>query len=133
MNRRVLIAAAVGFIVSACASGPPPAPPAPAATPPPAAFDPTGTYDFTASAQGMEIGGVMVIQGSAEAGYTGTVDTEMGGGAMSNIVVDGQTLTFSLSEFGMDGELEFEGDEFSGYMAGGMGDADIYGVKRPGG
>ncbi len=127
MKRRVLIAAAVGLIVSACASGPPPAPPAPPAPPP---FDPSGTYDFTVSAQGMELGGVMTIQGSAEAGYTGTMETEMGGGAMDNIVVDGQTMTFSLSEFGMSGELEFEGDEFSGFMSGGMGEADIYGVKR---
>jgi len=78
----------------------------------------------------MELGGVMTIQGSAEAGYTGTMETEMGGGAMDNIVVDGQTMTFSLSEFGMSGELEFEGDEFSGFMSGGMGEADIYGVKR---
>ena len=72
----------------------------------------------------------MTIQGSAESGYTGTVDTEMGGGAMSNIVVDGQTLTFSMAEFGMDCELEFEGDEFSGFLSGSMGGADIYGVKR---
>ena len=127
MKRRVLIAAAIGFFVSACASGTPPAPPAPPAPPP---FDPTGTYDFTVSAQGMEIGGVMTIQGSAGAGYTGTIDTEMGGGAMANIVVDGHTMTFSLSEVGMDAELEFEGDEFTGFLAGGMGDADIYGVKR---
>ena len=54
----------------------------------------------------------------------------MGGGPMDNIVVDGQTLTFSLTEFGMGGELEFEGDEFSGFISGSMGDADIYGVKR---
>ena len=78
----------------------------------------------------MEIGGVMTIQGSAETGYTGTVNTEMGGGAMSNISVDGQTLKFSLSEVGMDAELEFEGDEFTGFLAGAMGDADIIGVKR---
>lgn len=75
----------------------------------------------------------MVIQGSAAAGYTGTVETEMGGGSMANVVVEGQTMTFSLTEVGMDAELEFEGDEFSGFLAGGMGDADIFGVKRSGG
>ncbi len=51
----------------------------------------------------------------------------------TNVAVDGQIMTFSLSEVGMDAELEFEGDEFSGFLAGGMGDADIYGVKRSGG
>jgi hypothetical protein len=78
----------------------------------------------------MEIGGVMTIQGSAEAGYAGTVDTEMGGGAMKNIVLEGQTLTFSLSEFDVYAELDFEGDEFVGFLSGSMGDADIFGVKR---
>jgi hypothetical protein len=81
----------------------------------------------------MEIGGVLVIQGSAEAGYTGNIDTEMGGGAISNVVVEGRTMTFSLYEFGVDAELDFEGDGFVGWVAGSMGDADIYGVKRSGG
>jgi hypothetical protein len=133
MKRRILISAAMALFLNACASAPPSEPAAPAPPPPPAAFDPTGTYDFTVSAQGMEIGGVMTIQGSADAGYTGTVNTEMGGGSMTNVDVDGQTMTFSLSEVGMDAELEFEGDEFSGFLTGGMGDADIYGVKRSGG
>lgn len=128
MNRRVLIIAAVGFFVSACASGPPPAPAAPAAPPP---LDPTGTYDITISAQGMEMGGVMTVQGSADAGYTGSMDTDMGGGTLSNVTVDGQTMTFNLVEFGADFEVTFEGDEFSGFVASEMGDADVFGVKRP--
>ena len=123
MKRRVLIAATIGFFVSACASGPPPPPPAP----PP--LDPTGTYDFTVNAQGMEIGGVLVISGSAEAGYTGNISTEMGGGAISNVTVDGQTMTFSLPEFGVAFEVVFEGDEFSGFLTGNMGDADIVGAN----
>ena len=130
MRRRILLMAAMAVLLNACASAPPPEPAAPAPPPEPVAINPTGTCDFTVLAQGMEIGGVMTIQGSADAGYTGTIDTEMGGGAMANIVVEGQTMTFSLNEVGMDAELEFEGDEFSGFLAGGMGDADIFGVKR---
>ena len=130
MRRRVLITAAIGFLLNACASAPPPAPPAPP-TPPP--LDPTGTYDLTVSAQGMQIGGVLAIQGSADAGYTGRVDTDMGGGAISNVTVDGQTMTFSLSEFGADIEVVFDGDEFTGFLTSDMADADIIGVKRSGG
>ena len=130
MKRRVLMMAVVTVFLDACASAPVQSPAAPAPPPEPEAFSPAGTYDFTASAQGMEIGGVMVIQGSVETGFTGTIETEMGGGPMDNIVLEGQTMKFSLSQFGMDGELEFEGDEFTGFMSGGMGDADIYGVKR---
>lgn len=129
MKKRAFLAAALGLALSACASGPPPAPPAPP-TPPP--LDPTGTYDILVSAQGMEIGGTMTIRGSAEAGYTGDVDTEMGGAGMTSIVVDGQTMTFSIPEGGMSGEVVFDGDEFTGTMSGGMGDASITGVKRTG-
>jgi hypothetical protein len=81
----------------------------------------------------MELGGVLIIDGSAEAGYTGSIDTEMGGAALADIAVDGQAMTFSIPEGGMTAEVTFEGNEFTGWMAGGMGDADIIGVKRTGG
>ena len=130
MNRRLVLSAALGFLLTACAGGPPPAPAAPPAPPP---LDPTGTYDFTVAVQGMEIGGVLVVQGTAEAGYTGSIDTEMGGGALANVTVEGQTMTFSLPEFGADVEVVFDGDEFSGFLASDMADGDIIGVKRSGG
>ena len=130
MRRRLVLSAALGFLLTACAGGPPAAPAAPAAPPP---LDPTGTYDITVSAQGMEIGGVLIIEGSAETGYTGRVDTDMGGGAISNVTVDGQTMTFSIADAGADVEVIFDGDELSGFLAAAMGDADIYGVKRSGG
>jgi hypothetical protein len=131
MRRRLVLTATIGVLVTACAAGSPPAPAAPPGPPPP--LDPTGTYDITVSAQGMEIGGVLIVRGSAEAGYTGSVDTEMGGAALTAIAVEGQTMTFSIPEAGMSAEVTFDGDEFMGWLAGGMGDADIIGVKRSGG
>ncbi len=122
MKRRLVLSAAFGFLLTACAGGAPPEPVAPPAPPP---LDLAGTYDITVSAQGMEIGGTLVIGGSAAAGYTGSIDTEMGGSALSDVVVEDRTMTFSLPEAGMSAELVFEGDEFTGWMAGGMGDADI--------
>jgi hypothetical protein len=116
------------LLLNACAGAPPAEPAAPA----PAALDPAGTYDLTVYAQGMQIGGVLMIKGSTEAGYTGTLNTDIGGGPVSNVAVDGQTLTFSLTEFGAEFEVVFEGDEFSGYVASSMGDGDVVGVKRSG-
>lgn len=126
MIKRLTIATALGFLLSACAGGPPPEPPAP----PP--LDPTGTYDISVAAEGMEIAGVMIIEGSAEAGYTGSVDTEMGGASIANIVVDGQTMTFYIPDADADATVTFDGDSFSGGMTGAMGDAGFYGTKRKG-
>jgi hypothetical protein len=126
MLKRLATVAALGFLLSACAGGPPPEPPAP----PP--LDPTGSYDITVAFEGGELLGVMTIRGSADAGYTGTVDTDMGGAALSNIVVNGQTLSFSVPEAGVTAEVVFEGDSFAGSMQGEMGFADIFGKKRSG-
>ncbi|UCD23302.1 MAG: hypothetical protein JSW51_09615 [Gemmatimonadota bacterium] len=132
MRKRFLLAAALGFFLTACAGNPAPEVPPPAPEPEPAAFDPTGTYDIVVTAQGMEIGGVMTIEGSAAEGYKGYIDTEMGGAALLNVVLGGLTMTFEIPDAGMVAEIIFEGDEFSGDMSGGMGDATIQGVKRSG-
>ncbi len=124
MIRRLTLTASLGFLLTACAGGPPPEPPAP----PP--LDPTGTFDISVSAQGMEIMGVMIISGSAEDGYTGSVDTDMGGASMYNISVEGQTMTFTIPDAGIDGEVVFDEDGFSGGMIGDMGDAAIIGTRR---
>ena len=126
MFKRLTTAALLGFVLNACAGGPPPEPPGP----PP--LDPVGTYDFTVAAEGMEIVGTMIIQGSEEEGYTGSVDTEMGGAGVTNLVVDGQVMTFSIPEADADVRIEFEGDTFSGWMEGAMGAADFFGKKRSG-
>ncbi len=129
MKRRLFWTLAIAFLVNACASGPPPPPPEPPAPPP---LDPTGTYDIVVYAEGMEVGGTMIIRASANGGYSGDIDTDMGGAAIANIAIDGQTMTFTIPEAGMSAEVEFEGDEFNGSMSGGMGDASITGVKRTG-
>jgi hypothetical protein len=124
MIKRLTTAAATLILLSACAGGPPPEPPAP----PP--LDPTGTYDITVDAEGMTISGVMVIRGSAEEGYTGSMDTDMGGAGVSDIVVEGQTVTFYIPEAEADVQVIFEGDGFTGGMSGMMGDAGIVGKRR---
>ncbi len=126
MFKRLSIAAAFGLFVTACSAGSPPEPP----SPPP--LDPTGSYDIVVAAEGMEISGVMVIRGSAEAGYTGSVTTDMGGASLTNLVVDGQTLTLYAPDVDADIILEFEGDGFTGEMGGGMF-GEIWGTKRSGG
>ena len=125
MHRRAAIAGIIGVLLAACAGGPPPAPPAP----PP--LDPTGTFDLTIGAQGMTIAAVMYVQGSAEGGYTGSIDSEMGAASITNIRVAGQTLRFSIPDAGFEAEVVFDGDGFSGGMSGAMGEASIIGKKRP--
>jgi hypothetical protein len=126
MIKRLTTTTVLGLLLSACAGGPPPEPPAP----PP--LDPTGTFDITVAAEGMEIAGVMIIEGNAEEGYTGSIDTEMGGAALSNIAVEGQAVTFFIPEADADVTIVFEGDSFSGGMNGMMGAADFFGTKRKG-
>ena len=123
MLKRLFSVAVVSVALAACAGGPPPEPPAP----PP--LDPTGTWEVAVDAQGMMIVGYMTISGSAEAGYRGDIDTDMGGAALSNIAVDGQTLTFEIPDAGVSVTLEVDGDEFSGTMSGAMGDGTITGMR----
>ena len=127
MIKRLTTAVFLGLLLSACAGGLPPEPPAP----PP--VDPTGTYDISISVPeaGFELPGVMVIQGSAEEGYTGSIDMGGGGEALTNIVVDGQTMTFLW--VGPDAQevpvqVTFEGDVFSGEAE----EAILSGTKRKG-
>ncbi len=127
MFKRLTVAAALGLLLGACSGGPPPAPPAP----PP--FDPSGTYDISINAQGMSIPGIMVIEGSPETGFTGSIDTEMGGAVLSNLALVGRELTFSVPEVGATVQLLFEGDGFTGGMGGAMGEASISGIRRAGG
>ena len=126
MLKGLTTAITLGFLLSACAGGPPPAPPAP----PP--LDPTGTYDIYVAFEGGELLGVMTISGSAEAGYTGTVSTDMGGASLAGIRVDGQTLSFSVPEAGVTAQVVFTGGEFTGTMQEAMGDANLSGRKRAG-
>ena len=116
----------LGLILSACAGGPPPAPPAP----PP--LDPVGTYDFVAVIEGTDLAGIMTIRGSAEEGYSGGVDTDMGSASVTDVMVEGQTMTFYIPDVDVQVQVTFEGDTFSGQMSGSMGPGDFYGTKRSG-
>ena len=127
MMRRVAPSAVFAVLLAACGGGMPPEPPAP----PP--FDPVGVYDVTVEAQGMTLGGVMSIEGSAEAGYTGSIDTDMGGASIVDIAVNGQEVSFSIPDAGAQVQLMFDGARFTGGLTGAMGDARIYGTRRPGG
>ena len=118
MIKQLPTAAILGLLLSACAGGPPPP------------LDPTGTYDVSISvpAEGLELPGVMGIQGSAEEGYTGSIDMGGGGNALTNIVVDGQTLSFFLTGADAEVQVTFEGDLFNGEVE----EALLSGTKRKG-
>jgi hypothetical protein len=124
MLKRIPIVLSLGLILAACSGGPPPEPPAP----PP--FDPVGTYDFVAGVEGMEIMGSMVITGSEEEGYSGSLSSDMGGASMMNIAVDDQTVTFYIPDADADVAITFEGDEFTGTVTGSMGSGYFNGSKR---
>ena len=129
MFRRLTVAVLFPLLMSACA-GVGAAPATPAA---PVALDPTGTWDVSIDAGGMSIGGTMFIEGSATDGYSGRIDTDMGGAILPEIVVDGQTATFYVAEANATVTLEFDGDEFTGEMDGDMGAGTLSGTRRPGG
>ena len=103
----------------------------PEAPSPPAARDIAGTYAITADTQGQTISGSMVIAGTADA-YTGSISSEMGDVTMTDIVVDGDVMTFTIPEFGVDFTLVFDGDSFTGEFGGAMGSGTILGMKEGG-
>ncbi len=126
MLRHLATASALTLFLAACAGGPPPEPP----PPPPA--DPAGTWNVSVALEGMDISGVLSIRGSAEDGYTGSIDTDIGGASIANVSVDGQTVTFTIPDAGVDVALFFDGDGFTGELGGAMGVGSIRGVKRAG-
>lgn len=121
------LGAAAVLAIAACGGGAPAEPPAPPV------FNPAGTYDVNIAAQGMSLGGVLEILGSPDAGYTGSIDTDMGGASVDSIEVSGQIVSFFVPEANAMVELTFDGDAFSGSISGDMGDATITGTKREGG
>ena len=111
------------LILASC-GGPPPEPP------PPPPLNPVGTYNVSIDAQGQMVGGTLTIRESGER-YAGYIDTDMGGAAVADVLVEGQTMTFSVPEAGVAFEVTFDGDEFSGSFDGAMGYGTITGVRRP--
>jgi len=128
MHRRyALFAVALPLLLAACAGGPPPEPPAP----PP--LDPTGAWDLLIDAGGQSFGAVMTISGSAVDGYTGYIDSDLGGASISDVLVDGQSLTFSIPDINGLVTFTYDGAELSGSMDGMMGAGTLTGVRQPGG
>ena len=117
---------ASGLLLTACGPGTPPEPP------PPPPLDPVGSYTLSIQAEGTQVGGSMTIRESPN-GYAGYIDTDMGGAALSDIVVDGSTMTFSVPEAGVSFRVVFDGDAFAGDFDGAMGYGTIRGTKRGGG
>ncbi len=126
-RRQAVFAVALPLLLAACAGGPPPEPPAP----PP--LDPTGAWDLLIDAGGQSIGAVLTISGSADAGYTGYIDSDLGGASISDVVVDDQTLTFSIPDIDGLVTLTFDGAELNGTMDGMMGAGTVSGVRQSGG
>jgi len=120
--KRLILFSTLTLIFAGCAV-PPPEPPAP----PP--LDPTGTYQISIQGDGMEIPGTLSIT-ATETGYSGYIDTEIGGAGLADIVVDGNVMSFSVPEADVWIEVLFEGDGFSGTFDGAMGPGHISGVKR---
>ena len=123
--KRLVSVLSLGLVLGACGGG------APAEPPEPPPFDPTGDYSVTIEAQGMSIGGSMTISGAEDA-YSGSIDTEMGGAAMSDVVLTGNEMTFSLPDVGVSFRITFEGDEFTGEFDGAVGAGTIYGIREGG-
>ncbi len=115
------------ILLAAC-SGAPAEPPAP----PP--LNPAGTYDIAIEAEGMSMAGTLTIEGSPDAGYSGYISTDMGGADITNVTVEGQTVTFEVNipEAQILFEVVFDGDAFSGGFDGTMGAGTISGKKRQG-
>ncbi|MGD2122728.1 MAG: hypothetical protein PVJ76_13330 [Gemmatimonadota bacterium] len=112
-------------LLAACAGGPPPEPPGP----PP--LDPVGTYDCYLDVDGMALDAVLTITGE-EGAYAGEVSSEMGSMPVSDIVIDGQQMSFVVDSPDMTVffTVMFDGDDFSGeFDAGGMG-GYVTGTKR---
>jgi hypothetical protein len=77
----------------------------------------------------MNIGGSLVIRSAAD-GYTGSIDTDMGGASITDIAVAGQEMTFSVPEAGVSFQLLFDEGGFTGTFDGTVGAGSIVGVKK---
>ena len=114
-------------LLAACAGGPPPEPPGP----PP--LDPVGTYDCYLDVEGQALDAVLTITGE-EGAYGGSVSSDMGSMPVSDVTIDGQTMSFVVDSPDMTVffNVVFEGADFSGeFDAGGMG-GFVSGKKRVG-
>lgn len=121
--KRLLTLASFALVLASCG--------APAEPPAPPPLDPTGTFDISVDGQGMAVTGTVTIREAAQ-GYSGYIDTDIGGAALADIVVSGNVVTFTVPEAGVSFMVTFEGAGFTGTYDGAMGTGNIKGTKRSG-
>lgn len=124
--KRLLAIPPLALFLAACSGGG-----APAAPPAPPPLDPVGVYDCFLDVDGMEIMATLSIEGEPGA-YSGTVDSDMGVMPVSDIVVEGDAMTFMIDspDMAVFFAVTFEGADFAGdFDAGGMGGV-ITGTRR---
>jgi hypothetical protein len=128
MHRCRMVLTLVLF-AAACSRAGPPEPP----TPP--QLDPTGVYDVVVNIEGMgQIPATFTITGAPGA-YEGVVDSEMGPSPVTNITIDGNTMTFFVDtpQVSVFFNVLFEGDGFTGsFDAGGGAVGYVSGKRRMG-
>lgn len=87
MTRRRLTTLPIALLLAGCASAPQGPPP----------FDPAGTYDYSASLEGMVIAGTMTIEG-ADGAYGGQMLSDVAPPIpINSVVVEGQAITIEAS------------------------------------
>jgi hypothetical protein len=96
MGRHALVLA-TGIILTACSgqsahSRPSASPPEPEAVAEPT-IDPVGAFDFSTDVEGQPVTGTITISG-ATGGYSGSLSSDMGGGTLRSIAVEGMELSF---------------------------------------
>lgn len=96
MTRRRLTTLPVALLLAGCASAPQGPPP----------FDPAGTYDYSASLEGMVISGTMTIDGT-DGAYGGRMLSDIAPPIpINSVVVEGQAITIEAS--GPEGPLTIQ-------------------------
>jgi hypothetical protein len=123
--RRFATILPLALLLSACAGGAPPEPP------PPPPFNPAGVYDCFLEVEGMDLTAVLTLT-ETEAGYEGSVDTDMGFMQLSDIVLEGQEMTFVVDtpDMAVFFSVVFDGDTMTGDFDAGGSPGIVTGTKR---
>ena len=127
--KKLLPTIMLAAMVAACSAGPPPPPP-----PPP--WTPTGTYDVSIDAMGMQLGGVLDIT-ETDGEFSGSLGTDMGVVDLNTFTVDTDSHEVTFVGDSPDFSLTFqimieEGELIGQFEMAGMGNGAIMGTKRAG-
>ena len=131
--RRFMILALLPLLVVAACSRNATVESEPSSTSAPASAFPIGTYDYSATVDGMSRTGAFVIEGTPGA-YTGyvTLDGEPESAAMSGVRVEGSRLIFEAQAPGerFTFDVTFTGSTFSGNVIAPGGSIPVTGSRR---